>query len=101
MVNNFITNDVVANDWAKLTLELHAKDKRPFLYSLEQLDNFKTHDQLWNAAQIQMRVEGKMHGIIILEKYQTNFDWFVVIHCFISKRVSKNVLGKKNIRMDC
>ena len=52
----------LANDWAKLTLELHAKDKRPYLYSLEQLDNFKTHDQLWNAAQIQMRVEGKMHG---------------------------------------
>ena len=51
-----------ANEWAKITLNLHAKDKRPFLYTLEQLDNFKTHDQLWNAAQIQMRVEGKMHG---------------------------------------
>ncbi len=73
MDNNYTIEFLnLANDWAKLTLELHAKDKRPFLYSLEQLDNFKTHDQLWNAAQIQMRVEGKMHGIIYLKEYQTN-----------------------------
>jgi hypothetical protein len=23
----------------------------------------KTHDDLWNAAQIQLRLEGKMHGL--------------------------------------
>jgi deoxyribodipyrimidine photo-lyase len=53
-----------AYDWAKTTLKEHAKDKRQFLYSLKDLDNFKTHDKLWNAAQIQMRVEGKMHGFL-------------------------------------
>ncbi len=33
------------------------------------LDNFKTHDKLWNAAQIQMRVEGKMHGFLRFFEY--------------------------------
>jgi deoxyribodipyrimidine photo-lyase len=63
------------NDWAKLTLELHAKDKRPYLYTLEQLDNFKTHDQLWNAAQIQMRVEGKMHGFLRMYWAKKILEW--------------------------
>jgi deoxyribodipyrimidine photo-lyase len=53
-----------AAEWAKLSLEKHASDKRPHLYSLEQLDNGKTADQLWNASQIQLRVEGKMHGFL-------------------------------------
>lgn len=47
-----------AADWVKLTLEKHASDKRPHVYTRDQLDNAKTADQLWNAAQIQMRVEG-------------------------------------------
>lgn len=49
-------------DWAKTTLDLHKKDKRPFLYNRQQLEESKTHDDLWNAAQNQLRVEGKMHG---------------------------------------
>ena len=37
------------------------KDKRPYIYTWKQLDDSKTHDQLWNAAQIQLRVEGMTH----------------------------------------
>lgn len=44
-----------AYEWAKQTLKDHEKDKRPHVYSLEELENFKTQDKLWNAAQIQMR----------------------------------------------
>ena len=35
-----------ANDWSKKTLLDHAKDKRTQLYTLEDLDNFRTHDKL-------------------------------------------------------
>lgn len=41
-----------AYDWAQTTLKLHAKDKRPFLYELQQLEQATTHDPLWNAAQV-------------------------------------------------
>lgn len=47
--------------WAKETLQAHAADKRPRLFTLAQLESAHTHDDLWNAAQLQMTQEGKMH----------------------------------------
>lgn len=41
-----------AYDWAKQTLKVHADDKRDHIYSKEQLEFAKTHDDLWNAAQV-------------------------------------------------
>jgi len=45
-------------EWARKTLEEHASDPRPYLYNFEQLDGACTHDELWNAAQRQLRREG-------------------------------------------
>lgn len=42
-----------AYEWAQKTLKDHAKDKRPYLYTREQLEKAKTHDKLWNGAQVQ------------------------------------------------
>ncbi|XP_013890048.1 deoxyribodipyrimidine photo-lyase, partial [Austrofundulus limnaeus] len=39
-----------AYDWAQKTLKDHAKDKREYLYTREQLEKAQTHDKLWNAA---------------------------------------------------
>ena len=64
-----------AYDWAKKTLMDHAKDKRQYLYTLEDLDHFRTHDKLWNAAQIQMRVEGKMHGFLRMYWAKKILEW--------------------------
>ncbi|XP_072297307.1 CPD photolyase isoform X2 [Eucyclogobius newberryi] len=41
-----------AYDWAKKTLKDHAKDERPYVYTREQLERAKTHDKLWNGAQV-------------------------------------------------
>jgi deoxyribodipyrimidine photo-lyase len=49
-------------DWAKLTLKNHAKDKREYLYTREQLEQSQTHDPYWNAAMTEMRVTGFMHN---------------------------------------
>ncbi|CAM9470126.1 unnamed protein product [Heterosigma akashiwo] len=51
------------SDWARESLELHAADPREHLYSLDELAEGRTHDDLWNAAQVQMVTEGKMHGL--------------------------------------
>ena len=64
-----------ANEWAKVSLDLHRKDKRPALYSLSELENFKTADKLWNASQIQMRVEGKMHGFMRMYWAKKILEW--------------------------
>lgn len=55
-----------AYEWAQKTLNDHASDKRQFVYSKEQFEKAQTHDKLWNAAQIQVVKEGKMHGILTL-----------------------------------
>jgi deoxyribodipyrimidine photo-lyase len=49
-------------DWAKQTLYEHRRDKRPYLYSRQQLEAARTHDPYWNAAMEEMRLTGKMHG---------------------------------------
>jgi len=51
-------------DWAQRSLAEHAPDKRPHIYTLEQFERAATHDDLWNAAQNQLRVEGRMHNYL-------------------------------------
>lgn len=51
-------------DWAIATLEEHASDPRRYLYSLAELENAQTHDPLWNAAQNQLRQEGRIHNYL-------------------------------------
>lgn len=51
-------------DWARQTLEKHASDPRPVVYSRAQLEEARTHDPLWNAAQRQLRQEGRIHNYL-------------------------------------
>ena len=61
--------------WAKATLQSHKKDKRQYVYTLEQLENAKTHDDCWNAAQKQMRLTGKMHGYMRMYWGKKIIEW--------------------------
>jgi deoxyribodipyrimidine photo-lyase len=49
-------------DWAKATLRKHAMDERNPVYTREQFERAETHDPLWNAAQKEMLLRGKIHG---------------------------------------
>eukprot|EP01043_Picozoa_sp_COSAG02_P020374 COSAG02_NODE_1004_length_15275_cov_11.955917_8_plen_326_part_00 len=51
-------------DWCVQTLKAHAGDKRPATYTREQLEKAETTDDLWNAAQQEMVLTGKMHGFL-------------------------------------
>ncbi|XP_030898891.1 deoxyribodipyrimidine photo-lyase-like [Melopsittacus undulatus] len=64
-----------AYPWAQTTLKLHAKDERPFLYKLQELEQGTTHDPLWNAAQLQMVREGKMHGFLRMYWAKKILEW--------------------------
>ena len=48
--------------WAAASLEAHRDDEREYLYSREEFEFARTHDPLWNAAQIRLLVRGSMHG---------------------------------------
>jgi deoxyribodipyrimidine photo-lyase len=48
--------------WAREQLSNHEADPRPYLYSTEQMEQARTHDELWNAAQRSYLREGFMHN---------------------------------------
>eukprot|EP01098_Paradermamoeba_levis_P003367 TRINITY_DN1546_c0_g1_i4.p1 TRINITY_DN1546_c0_g1~~TRINITY_DN1546_c0_g1_i4.p1 ORF type:complete len:271 (-),score=59.93 TRINITY_DN1546_c0_g1_i4:6-818(-) len=64
-----------ANDWAKKTLDDHRKDKREFVYTLKQFELGVTHDDLWNACQLQMVREGKMFGFLRMYWAKKILEW--------------------------
>lgn len=61
--------------WSKATLKSHAKDQRPYLYSLEVFESAKTHDPLWNAAQTQLVREGRIHNYLRMLWGKKILEW--------------------------
>jgi deoxyribodipyrimidine photo-lyase len=51
-------------NWALETLQEHAGDLRPSLYSVEEFEGARTHDPVWNAAQKQLLEEGRIHNYL-------------------------------------
>ena len=64
-----------APDWAHRTLAKHARDKRPVVYTREQLEAARTHDDLWNAAQQQMLHAGWMHNYMRMYWAKKILEW--------------------------
>ena len=61
--------------WAKISLENHKHDIRPYIYSTDELENAKTHDKLWNATQIQLMREGIIHGYLRMYWAKKISEW--------------------------
>lgn len=64
-----------ADNWARLTLAKHDHDPRPMLYTLKQLESAHTHDDLWNAAQLQMVRHGWMHNYLRMFWAKKIVEW--------------------------
>jgi deoxyribodipyrimidine photo-lyase len=61
--------------WAQITLKQHLRDKRDYRYSPEQFESAETHDELWNAAQMEMAKTGKMHGYMRMYWAKKILEW--------------------------
>ncbi len=62
-------------DWARRTLDEHRSDRREYLYSREEFESGQTHDDLWNAAQLEMVQRGKMHGYMRMYWAKKILEW--------------------------
>jgi deoxyribodipyrimidine photo-lyase len=62
-------------DWAKITLEFHKNDPREYIYDISELESSATHDELWNAAQNQMRYTGYMNGYMRMYWAKKILEW--------------------------
>jgi deoxyribodipyrimidine photo-lyase len=61
--------------WAKRTLAKHARDKREYLYTLDEFADARTHDPLWNAAQRQLVAEGRLHNYMRMLWGKKILEW--------------------------
>lgn len=61
--------------WAKETLNIHRRDEREYIYSLEEFEHAKTHEDLWNAAQTELLVTGKLHGYMRMYWAKKILEW--------------------------
>lgn len=64
-----------AEPWAQKTLTQHIQDNREHLYNFADLEKGRTHDDLWNAAQIQMVKDGWMHNYMRMYWAKKLLEW--------------------------
>ncbi len=75
LYNSNYDNSLGFKDWAKQTLAQHQQDRRDYLYTLSQLEHATTHDVFWNAAQMEMVTNGKMHGYMRMYWAKKILEW--------------------------
>ena len=61
--------------WARKTLTEHATDPRPVHYTPKQLEAAETADPVWNAAQRQLRGEGRIHNYLRMLWGKKILEW--------------------------
>lgn len=62
-------------DWVKQTMNEHQHDERKWIYSLVDLEQSRTHDEIWNAAQTQLREEGIIHNYLRMLWGKKVIEW--------------------------
>ncbi len=62
-------------DWALKTLAKHRDDERPVIYSAGELERAETGDRLWNAAQKEMILTGRMHNYLRMYWAKKILEW--------------------------
>ncbi len=62
-------------DWVQKTMDEHRNDEREYVYSFEEFEQSKTHDELWNAAQTQLREDGIIHNYLRMLWGKKVIEW--------------------------
>jgi deoxyribodipyrimidine photo-lyase len=62
-------------EWAKETLEEQARDPRPVLYTRRDLEEARTGDVVWNAAQRELVRDGRIHNYLRMLWGKRILEW--------------------------
>ncbi|MGL4980641.1 MAG: deoxyribodipyrimidine photo-lyase, partial [Fusobacteriaceae bacterium] len=65
----------ILHQWCYDTLDKHSIDKREYLYSLDELENWKTHDKYWNEAQKSLVTLGTMDSYMRMYWAKKILEW--------------------------
>lgn len=69
------TLETVLPAWALATLTKHTRDRREFMYTTEQFEAAETHDELWNAAQTELVLTGRIHNYLRMLWAKKVLEW--------------------------
>lgn len=61
--------------WALATIDDHRSDVREHVYTLDEFESARTHDEVWNAAQTQLVREGRMHNYLRMLWGKKIYEW--------------------------
>lgn len=61
--------------WARATLDRHTSDPRSVAYTLNEFEEARTHDPLWNAAQRQLLRDGRIHNYLRMLWGKKILEW--------------------------
>ncbi|TKB07270.1 deoxyribodipyrimidine photo-lyase [Desulforhopalus sp. IMCC35007] len=61
--------------WAQKTLDEHRGDTREYLYTLSDFEAGNTHEALWNACQLDLVQNGKLHGFLRMYWSKKILEW--------------------------
>ena len=75
VMRNDVTSFSSLPAWARKTMREHGSDKRPHLYTPEQLEQADTHDPIWNAAQRQLVQDGIIHNYLRMLWGKKVYEW--------------------------
>ncbi|MBK8397086.1 MAG: deoxyribodipyrimidine photolyase [Leptospiraceae bacterium] len=62
-------------EWIQKILQKHSADKRDYLYTRKEFQAAKTHDPLWNAAQKELVITGRMHNYMRMLWGKKVIEW--------------------------
>ncbi len=68
-------NENSLEPWAKANMAITDGEPRDYLYSTDEFEDGKTHDELWNAAQTQLKIKGKIHGYMRMYWAKKILEW--------------------------
>lgn len=61
--------------WVLRNFDEHGDDPREYVYSLEQFEQAQTHDEIWNAAQRELVMTGRMHNYLRMLWGKKILEW--------------------------
>jgi deoxyribodipyrimidine photo-lyase len=76
LTSNFDSYDSLP-DWSRKTLADHQSDLKEFYYEIDEFENAKTHDNIWNAAQNELVRTGKIHNYLRMLWGKKILEWSV------------------------
>ena len=68
-------NENSMEPWAKANAAITDMEPREYIYSPDEFEGGKTHDPLWNAAQDELKLKGKIHGYMRMYWAKKILEW--------------------------